>query len=516
MHFAIYIYMLRKSLKIFLLLLAICLGGGLRAQKLITYEAGMGSRKSDNPDVWILYQKVKAEHEGMWLYADSALLNSKRNDFTAYRRIKIILSDTTTVYGDSMYYDGITRVVNIWADTVVFIDGKTVLKTPRLSYNRNTSTATYFKWGHTTNGPRSMDSRWGYYHTDTEDFEIYENVVLQDTSSRLETDTLFYNMKSHVARFVSPTNIFSDSSHVYSEQGTYNTDTRYATSTKASQVESGSKVLTSDTLYYNENTTYGQGVGHVHIKDTANNVTCTGNYGETNRKSGFSLVTDSALVIYVDKKHIEDSLYMHGDTIYVFNNSSNDLELIRAYYKVKTYRKDFQGLCDSSNYWVKDSLLVMYKDPILWYEQIQFSSDTIEAYHNADGLKMSNLKQNCMLVQQLDTICYNQVKGKNMVVYFKKGDPTYADVLANSQMCYYVTEDDTVANTQYLIGVNVGLSTDMRVYFKDREPCRVVASGNPDMHTYPVKKLPDEWKRLKGFRWESARRPRHFRDVFVW
>ena len=58
-------------------------------QHLIEYEAGMGSRDASLPDTWILYKKVKATHEGMTLYADSALLNTVENDFTAFKCIKI-------------------------------------------------------------------------------------------------------------------------------------------------------------------------------------------------------------------------------------------------------------------------------------------------------------------------------------------------------------------------------------------------------------------------------------------
>ena len=509
--------MATKYLKIIVLLAVVLLGGGVSmGQKVINYEAGMGSRKAGDADVWILYQKVKAEHEGMWLFADSALLNTKKNDFTAYRHIKIILDDTTTITGDSMYYNGQTKIVNIWADTVVFVDGKTVLKSPQLTYDRNTSVATYRWWGHTVNGMRTLDSRRGYYHSDTEDFEIYDDVVLLDSGSKLVTDTLFYNMKTKESRFVSPTWIYSDSTTIYSERGWYNTDTRYSRSVKGSKVTNGSKVLTSDTLYYDDMAEHGRAFGHVVIWDTVNDVTCTGMYGETDRKRRLSLVTDSALVIQVEKEKKEDTLYMHGDTIYVFNTENNDAELIKAYNRVKVFRGEMQGMSDSVNYWVKDSMVVMYKEPVLWYDSMQSTADTIVAYHGKEGMKLARLLQEAMLVQQIDAEKFNQVKGKTVVVKFKKGEADVADVLGNSQMCYYLTEEDTVRNRTSLIGVNAGVSTNMRVYFRDGKPTRVAAFENPDMATYPVGMLPEEWKRLKGFAWHSDRRPQKWQDIFVW
>ena len=99
-----------------------------RAQKLITYEAGMGTRDPNDADTWILYQRVRAEHDGMVLYADSALLNQVRNDLTAFGNVKIVITDTTTIFGDQLFYDGENRVLDIWDDTVRLVDGKTVLK----------------------------------------------------------------------------------------------------------------------------------------------------------------------------------------------------------------------------------------------------------------------------------------------------------------------------------------------------------------------------------------------------
>jgi hypothetical protein len=84
-------------LKCVLWLLAVLAFVPVQGQKLITYDAGKGTRDPSDPDVWILYEKVKAVHEGMTLYADSALLNTVRNDFVAFGNIKVVVTDTTTI-----------------------------------------------------------------------------------------------------------------------------------------------------------------------------------------------------------------------------------------------------------------------------------------------------------------------------------------------------------------------------------------------------------------------------------
>lgn len=502
--------MTKRIIALFLLLAFVMTAG---AQKLIEYTSGMGSRDPRNPDVWILYDGVVATHEGMTLRADSAHYNTKENSFTAFRNIDITLTDTTFIYGNRLYYDGNTRVLDIWDDTVVLIDGGTTLKANHLTYERNRATAYYTLWGHATSEDRTLDSRQGEYNSDQKVFYISNDVHLRDSSMLLVTDTLVYGTETKVAHFESPTYIYSDSSVIYSELGDYNTDTRFAISFKASHVSNQGRTIDSDTLYYDEVLEYGKAYGNVRIYDSVNDLTCTGRYGETHRKQRFSFVTDSAHVLYVDGG---DSLFMHADTIHVTTDSVDQLATIRAHYKVKAYRRDAQAMCDSAFYSATDSLLSLHSNPVLWYEHYQCTADTIELMHDSSGLVRAWLRSNCFAMQQVDGEKYNQLKGKQGVVYFKDGDPDYADILGNAQSVFYITEQDD-SNRTCLVGVNAGMGTDMRIYFDSTHAAsRVVTYDKPDMQTYPVMQLPEEWQRLQGFQWRPDRRPRKPEDVFEW
>ena len=502
-----------KRILLLMLLLLVGALGDCAAQKLIEYSSGVGSRDPNDGDIWILYRRVKAVHEGMTLTSDSAHFNTRENSFTAFGSVVIKLTDTTFIYGDRLYYDGNTRVVDIWDDTVVLVDGGTQLLANHVTYERNKATAYYTEWGHALSGVRTLDSRQGEYNSDLKEFFIYNEVVLADTSMTLLTDTLIYNTSTEVAHFESPTHIYTDSSVIYSELGDYNTKTRFAISYKASHVDNQGRTIDSDTLYYDEEERYGKARGNVQIFDSVNNITCTGHYGETNQVRNFSFVTGRALVLFVDRG---DSLFLHADTVFVTTDSANHLQTVRANYKVKVFRRDAQAMCDSAFYNAADSLLSLYKDPVLWYEHYQCSADTIELLHDTSGVHRAWLRTACFALQQVDREKFNQLKGKQGVVYFEEGEPQYADILGNAQMVYYITEGDSASGTS-LVGANVGMGSDMRIYFDtSRAPSRVVTYDKPDLKTYPVSMVPEEWRRLKDFRWLANRRPRKPEDVFVW
>ena len=490
------------------------------AQKLITYEAGMGTRDPNDADTWILYQRVRAEHDGMVLYADSALLNQVRNDLTAFGNVKIRISDTTHIYGDQLFYDGENRVMDIWDDTVRLVDGNTVLKSDHLTYDRFSSIAAYDTWGITVNKDKRLVSDIGYYNSETKVFDIYQNVVLTDTNMRLETDTLTYCTETHLAEFWSPTHVYTDSTTMYSERGTYDTELRYAHSVKASEVHNGEKHLTCDTLHYYEEREFGRAIGHVVLTDTVNEIISTSRYAETRQQEHTSLVTDSALVRLVNRDEddtlaVPDTIYIHADSIWVTNDSSRKFNSINAYSHVKVYRTDAQAMCDSAYYSAPDSLMQLFKNPVIWYEHYQSTADTIVVKHDSSGAKQAWLNGSPFCIEQIDPEKFNQVKGRNMEVYFKGGEPDYADILGNAEMVYYIIDEDLYGHKS-LVGVNVGVGSDMRIYFLDRAPDRVVTYGKPDMSTYPLDKLEQEKRTLANFNWLESRRPKKPLDVFVW
>lgn len=503
-----------KLLKILLLLFLFTFSASqLFAQKLIEYQSGMGSRDPNNTSVWILYNNVSAFHEGMTLLADSALLNTDDNSLSAFSDIVIHLTDTTRIFGDFLFYNGSTRIIEVWGDTVTLIDGKTTLITDNLVYDRNRSVASYRSWGHTTNGNNVLISDQGYYYSNTDFFEIFGNVMLDNGSNVLFTDSLLYSLKTDVAEFRSPTVIKGDSVCIYSNLGYYNTSTKYAVSFESSKVVQSNVLVQSDTMYHDDERNHTVAKGSVFIWDSVNALCCYGGYGETMVADVRQfMVTDSALAVYFDGG---DSVYVHADTLWSGTDSLNSLQFISASYKVKIFRSDIQAMCDSLYYFASDSSAWLYGNPVIWYDSYQAVADTVKLVHDSVGIRLSYLYSDAFVSEKVDNDRFNQIKGRSAVIYFMSNEPWYADVIGSAQMVYYILDED-VDGSQSLIGVNAGYGSNMRLYFHNRAPNRLVTYGNPDMRVYPPLNFPSDQKFLLGFGWYPEKRPNCPMDVFVW
>jgi hypothetical protein len=103
---------------------------------------------------------------------------------------------------------------------------------------------------------------------------------------------------------------------------------------------------------------------------------------------------------------------------------------------------------------------------------------------------------------------FNQVKGRNILAYFKQSRINRIDVLGNAESIYYALDGDTA-----MTGVNKSLSGTIRVSFAENKMQRITLLAKPEAAFIPPHELNDENTRLKGYRWRPTERPTR-RTVF--
>lgn len=464
--------------------------------------------KAIAPDIQRIIGNVVLSHDSTTLYCDSAWLNENRNDVTAFGNVHIRISDTLNLFGDSLKYDGNTRTAHIKSN-VRLVDRETVLTTDTLVYNRNTRIAQYDYWGKIVNDKNILVSKHGYYFTSTKEFFYKEKVILINPDYIMHSDTLMYNTVTEVAWFYGPSNIKGREDSIYCENGWYDTRKNFARFRKNGQIFHGDQFITGDSMYYERYTGFGQVFRNALIIDTVRHIVLKGNYGEIRRKKGFAFMTDRAVAIMADKR---DSLFLHSDTIRATFDTGQNLKNVFAFYKVKFFRKDLQGLCDSLVYHGTDSTMTIYHDPVLWSDRNQLTADSMTLSIRNGRADSMVLYNSAYIISKDDSDKYNQVKGRVMVGYFNDKNEIYKiRVLGNAETVYFMREED-----RSLIGINRAMASDMLIYLEKNQISTITYLTQPIGNISPEKDVSVYDLKLKGFRWIPGRRPFKKDDIFVW
>ncbi|MCO5255532.1 MAG: hypothetical protein M9926_02125 [Lentimicrobium sp.] len=448
------------------------------------------------------------EHEGAFLYCDSAHLNNATNSMKAYSRVHIKSSDTLNLYGDSIYYSGQTRIAEVF-DNVKLIDNRTILTTDKLIYDRNTGIAYYLTGGHIVNDQNTLDSKRGYYHTNSKDFFFRDHVVLTNPDYVMNCDTLQYNTQSKISWFRGPTTIKGEDTDIYAENGWYNTVTDIAEFDENARVKNGDQVLTGDSLYYERTNGFGEAFRNIMVIDTVQNMISFGQYARYRKDLGYTLITGKPEALFIED---QDTLFMHADTLRATFDSAQKTKEIFAFYHVKFFRTDLQGMSDSLIYKFSDSTMRMLRSPVLWTEENQMTSDSIHILTGNEEVKELRLFNNAFIISS-DTLGsgYNQIKGRNMKGYFIDNELIKIEVEGNAETIYWVREEDGT-----LTGINKAFASNMSIRLRDRKIKQIIYIEKPTAVLHPEGELSQEELLLKNFIWLDDRRPKKREDIFIW
>ncbi|TGE29908.1 OstA-like protein [Hymenobacter metallicola] len=435
------------------------------------------------------------------LYCDSAYQYLEKNALEAFSNVRIIQNDTVTITGDRATYDGDTRKARMTGN-VVMRDPRMTLTTTLLDYDLNKNLAYYSTGGHLVDPENTLDSQFGYYNTVSKVFSFKRNVKLVTKENNIDTDTLQYNTVSKIAYFFGPTRITGKQGNLYAENGTYNTITKVSNFQRNAKIETPNYLLGGDKLVYDEARQYGVATGHVSMISKKDNLVLRGDVGKYWRAQGRAKVYGSSPVM----RNItdNDTLYLAADTLVSVEGRppQNAAGVLYAYPRVKIFRTDLQGRCDSLTYDRQDSIIYLNKRPVLWSDKNQLTADSMEIRQRNKKIDQMRLYANSFIIGQDTILNYNQVKGRNMVAYFVDNKIKKVDVLGNAESLYYALEGDTATT-----GLNKAVSANMALRFADNKLQTITFLTNPDASFIPPHELKPEDQKLKGFTWRATERP---------
>jgi lipopolysaccharide export system protein LptA len=460
-------------------------------------------------------EKVILKLDDMDIECSKAIIEQKTNSFDAYRNVHVQKGKTLNIYSDFLSYDGTTENGK-FRDNVKMIEEGQTLTTDYLDFNASDNSGYFYNGGRIVDSSTVLDCKRGYYFPDKSQYIFYDSVVVHRDDYVMYSDTLEYNLKSKIFTVFGPTEIVSDDQYIYCERGTYNTETDVAQVSQNAFMRSPERHVKGDSLYYDKQNGYGETFGHIEIQDSVRDVIIHGNKAYYFDQPEKAIVTKDALFIKLTDSG--DSLYLHADTLcYEVDTAATAADTTglkhkraKAYYRAQCYKSNFQMRCDSIVYLLQDSVIKLYKEPILWTGINQLIAKQIDAFLKNGQIDYALMNEEALIISNNDTTIFNQVSGDDMKGFFKENELEQINVKGNANSIYFVEDEE-----DYL-GFHKSGSNEMKLYFKDRKVQTVKFIGGEEKTLFPLKSMGKEKSKLDRFAWYEKYRPKSIIDIFIW
>lgn len=412
----------------------------------------------------------------MIMKCDSCHYYSESESLDAFGNVSMEQGDTLFVYADELQFDGQREIATLYADfgkKVRLINRDVQLETDVFVYDLGIDLGYYEVGGRLTDPSNELTSLYGEYAPSTKEANFYTNVHLNSRNSTdtldIYSDTLYYNTATHIAELHSPSSVINARGTVYTSLGVYDTDDNRTTLfDRSTVVTSQGQTLTADTIYYDHTGGFGEAFGAMVLTDSAHSVEIRGNYGYYDELLDSAFITGRAMLRqYSDS----DTLWLHGRYIEAFrvitttevmpetaaadsvmmttrtDSLRTDTSHVAVVYpRVRFYRSDMQGVCDSMRYTQADSMLRMYVNPVVWNEEQQIFGNIIELHLNDSTIEEAILPDQGFAAQLIEHPHYNQISGKEMRAWFEKNELRKLDINGNVELIMYPEESDSTIN----------------------------------------------------------------------
>ena len=458
-----------------------------------------------HPDYWRLIGNVTFKHNNAIMTCDSAYHYTSENKMEAFGKVKIKQGDSITLTGKELTYFGSKNKADIEGD-VILIDNHITLKTEKIFYSLNTHVASYPQKGNIIDNEKTINSKRGAYYSHIHKFIFKDSVVVNAKDYRILTDNMHYNSKSEIAYFFGPSLILSSTKTIYCENGWYNTKTDIAQFRENAYITNKNYLLNGDSLYYDKNKQYGKAFSNVQLIDKVENMTVFGGIAEYFEAEEKVIISEKPILELLFEK---DTLFMHAKQ-FISQQKEGEKKLL-AYYKVKFFKTDLQGKCDSLSYNFLDSIVEMFNSPVLWSNDFQITADSLQFLLHKGKISRMFLEPNPMIIAQEDTLDYNQIKGKEMIAYFTNNTMSRMDVKGNGQSIFIIKDE----KTEDKIGFNYSESSDLVLYFKENTLKEVNYEVKPNSTTTPYEDIEEKNRYLKDFLWRGTEQPKSKQEIFT-
>lgn len=418
--------------------------------------------KKNNKDRQVLTGNVKTKHNEHFMSCDSAYYYANENKIEAFSNIHIWQGDTLSLKGDYLIYLGNHQLAEI-EKNVHFKHNEMNLTSVQLRYNFDHNKAFFDQKAIINEKNKSLKSNQGIYYVSIEKFDFHNDVIIETEKETIGADTLYYWLKNEYALFQSNGSIENNKINIKAQSGWINQKEGKAFINNNVQITDleNNAILRADTCYLFNEMNHSVSYGNTLLSMPMN----------------------------------EDTLYLNADTL--FQQKKPEGNLLEAYPRANFKSINMVGFCDSLSYSTKKENLFLNKEPVIWLDEFQLTSDSIRILLNKDLIKMAFLNKSAFIASEVDSNSYNQISGENMEAYFHENKLSNIEVIGNGESIYYVEEE----KKSEAVGVNKIICSNMNIIINNRQIENINFYKEPDAILHPLSQINRNDLLLKGFKW---------------
>ncbi len=333
------------------------------------------------------------------------------------------------------------------------------------------------------------------------------NAVTHDSVRNATANTIIYNRKTEET-FLQGNAFFKDTSQtVKSDTILYDTKAKTYRTRGRTNIVNGKQLIEADIIDFESKDSVGVARGNVYWQDTSAKTTLRCQTMQYDQKRDYIKAFGKRPILssLVEK----DTLFMRADTIITFKETAKDTaRTLLGFEHVRIFKKNFQAVCDSMAYVQKDSAFRLFRDPLVWSDTAQLSGDTIRVSMRERKIDKVFLDQNAFIINSRDEHFFNEIKGRHVTAFFEQDSLRRIFVEGNAESLYYVTDDKNA-----YVSVNKIECSEMLIYLDRNKIDKIKFFKKPKGNMIPMKQADHDGLKLKGFKWQSVRRPKNKDDL---
>ena len=317
--------------------------------------------------------------------------------------------------------------------------------------------------------------------------ELIGNVELTQGNIRLKCNHAIQYFSSNKVEVSGNVVIYQDTLRLFSDDGVYFGDTRTTISPGKVRITDGHLNLTARSGHYDannrkanfyrdvivrdlENTIYSDAMiyyrdsskvfssGNVKVVSNENHTTAYSDSLEYYRKTKYSKMMGNPELMQIDTVRMKNSQpdSIKIDTLFLkakllISDKRDSKSTLYAVDSVRLLRDNLNIACNSLSYFVHDSLFILEKEPIIWYETNQIFSDSMTIFLFNRSIDKINTSGNAFMLSEVDSVskkAYNQIMGDTLQLLFS-GNKLDSVIAVGKALALYFITDSAGINSAY-------------------------------------------------------------------